>query len=123
MKKVTLLLLLLLFASIGFAQTTANKTYHVKYVLDSRGNAQRSEATVYITRDRITVQRNGYEKYWDVKFLGTFNLKESGESIPYDMYYLVNKKVNFTISVNKTINYNGTYYYHINFDGQGQLAL
>lgn len=122
MQKIFLILSLITFMAYPIKATPPpTKTYTIKYIMDSRGNISHSLASVTVTDSRITVKRNDYTKYWDCQYLGTFEMQP--DKVKYRVYYLTNLKVNFSVSESKIIEYNGTYYYHINFDGEGQLAL
>ncbi|MDD4991896.1 MAG: hypothetical protein PHR83_06660 [Paludibacter sp.] len=127
MHKTLKILLLSIIMSSGFFGVYAgnpNKTYYIKYILDSNGYAISSETELTVTPTRIYIVRNGENKYWDCEYRGqTFDEPKSGKRVYFHNFYLTNKNVYISISDYKLVKHNNVFYYRIVFAGQTQLAL
>lgn len=123
MKKIYVLLFLILF-SLKLLAGDPNKTYKIKYILNSDGYAIPSESTVTVTPTKIYIIRNGETKYWDCEYKGVkIDKPNSNHEVKFHVYYLTNKKVYIVISDYKLIKHNEIFYYRFVVDGQVQLAL
>ncbi len=122
--KIKLLFLFFLFFSCALFAADPNRTYQIKYILDSDGYAIPSESTVTVTPTKIYVIRNGETKYWDCEYKGVkIDKPDSNHEVKFHIYYLTNKKVYIIISDYKLVKHNGVFYYRFVIDGQVQLAL
>lgn len=123
MKKHILLVLCTLIPTLLFAGNP-NKTYQIKYLIDSDGYAVKSETTMTVTPNRIYILRNGEKKYWDCEYKGIqTDQPDKNHKVQFHIYYLTNKHVYITISDYKLVKHNGVFYYRITVAGQEQLAL
>lgn len=99
--------------------------YVCQYIFNPyTGNLQSSNNPIKITHYGIQVKNtNAGTKTWETKYQGPIRLTWSnGESHRFHNFYLVNQRVEFSISDEPFITHNGRKYYAINFDGQWQLA-
>lgn len=123
MKKKLLLVLLIFLSVLSFA-ANPNRTYQIKYILDSDGYAISSESTITVTPSKIYLIRNGETKYWDCEYKGIkVDQPDINHKIQFHVYYLTNKNVYIVISDYKLVKHNGVFYYRFVIDGQVQLAL
>ncbi len=123
MKKIYALLVLIVFSLKLFAGDP-NKTYNIKYLLDSDGYAVPSESTITVTPTKIYVIRNGETKYWECEYKGVkIDKPDVNHEVKFHVYYLTNKKIYIVISDYKLVKHNGVFYYRFVIDGQVQLAL
>lgn len=119
------LLTFLLISQIGFAfSANPNKTYYIKYILDSEGYATPDKTNMTVTNNRIYISRNGNDKYWDCEYQGV-RIEEpvKGKQIKFHVFYLTNKGIYIIISDYQMVKHNGIFYYSIKIDGLTQLAL
>ena len=124
MKKLVLFFMLL----IGVALAQAREPYGdyvCRYVFNNQtGNLHSSYNPLKITHYGLQVKNtNAGTKTWEAKYQGPIRLTwRNGKSHRFHNFYLVNQRVEFSISDDPFITYNGKRYYVINFDGQWQLA-
>lgn len=124
MKKLVLLIMLLFVVFAAQAREPYGD-YVCQYIFNPHtGNLQPSYNPIKITHYGIQVKNtNAGTKIWETKYQGPIRLTWSnGESHRFHNFYLVNQHVEFSISDEPFITYNGRKYYVINFDGQWQLA-
>lgn len=123
MKNKLLLLFFIFFSVLSFA-ADPNRTYQIKYILDSDGYAIPSESTVTVTPNKIYVNRNGETKYWECEYKGVkIDQPDINHKIQFHIYYLTNKYIYIVISDYKLVKHNEVFYYRFVIDGQVQLAL
>lgn len=116
--------MLLIFLSVLSFAANPNRTYQIKYILDSDGYAISSESTITVTPSKIYLIRNGETKYWDCEYKGIkVDQPDINHKIQFHVYYLTNKNVYIVISDYKLVKHNGVFYYRFVIDGQVQLAL
>lgn len=124
MKKLILFILLL----IGVVATEAREPYGdyvCRYVYNNKtGNLQSSYNPLKITHYGIQAKNtNAGTKTWKANYQGSLTFTwRNGESHIFHNFYLENQHVEFSISDEPFMTYNGKRYYVINFDGQWQLA-
>lgn len=124
MKKLVLFIMLL----IGVVSAQAREPYGdyvCQYIFNPyTGNLQSSNNPIKITHYGIQVKNtNAGTKTWETQYQGPIRFTWSnGESHRFHNFYLVNQRVEFSISDEPFITHNGRKYYAINFDGQWQLA-
>ncbi|MGN0238286.1 MAG: hypothetical protein ACI4AK_09435 [Lepagella sp.] len=123
MKKLILFILLL----IGVVATEAREPYGdyvCRYVYNNTGNLQSSYNPLKITHYGIQAKNtNAGTKTWKANYQGSLTFTwRNGESHRFHNFYLENQHVEFSISDEPFMTYNGKRYYVINFDGQWQLA-
>lgn len=124
MKKILLIFMLL----IGGVTAQAREPYGdyiCRYVYNPYShNLQASYNPIKITHYGIQAKNtNTGTKTWEADYQGPITLTWSnGESHRFHNFYLVNQRVEFSISDEPFITHNGKKYYMINFDGQWQLA-
>lgn len=124
MKKI--LPLLLLFLGVFYMEAREPYgDYVCKYVFNPySGNLESSYNPIKITHYGIQAKNtNAGTKTWEAKYQGPIRLTwRNGESHRFHNFYLTNQHVEFSISDEPFITYNGRKYYVINFDGQWQMA-
>lgn len=124
MKKLVLFIMLL-FGVVAVQAREPYGDYICQYIFNPHtGNFQSSNNPIKITHYGIQVKNtNAGTKTWETKYQGPIRLTWSnGESHRFHNFYLVNQRVEFSISDEPFITHNGRKYYVINFDGQWQLA-
>jgi hypothetical protein len=104
------------------AENNPYRTYYIKYILPDNGNAVPYEATMFVTKNRVTIQRNGDTKYWEIEYKGIIKRIDHGFTFEYHHFYLPNKDIHLLISDYQEIKHAGQFYYQIIIDGQSQLA-
>lgn len=124
MKKLVLFIMLLIGVAVAQAREPYGD-YVCRYVYNNQtGSLQSSYNPLKITHYGLQVKNtNAGTKTWEAKYQGPIRLTwRNGESHRFHNLYLVNQRVEFSISDDPFITYNGKRYYVINFDGQWQLA-
>ena len=124
MKKLVLFIMLLLGVAVAQAREPYGD-YVCRFIYNSQtGNLQSSYNPLKITHYVIQAKNtNAGTKTWEAKYQGPIRLTwRNGENHRFHNFYLVNQHVEFSISDDPFITYNGKRYYVINFDGQWQLA-
>ena len=124
MKMPVLFIMLLIGVAVAQAREPYGD-YVCRYVYNNQtGNLQSSYNPLKITRYGLQVKNtDAGTKTWEAKYQGPIRLTwRNGESHRFHNFYLVNQRVEFSISDDPFITYNGKRYYVINFDGQWQLA-
>lgn len=124
MKKLVLIIMTL----IGVFTVQAREPYGdyiCRYIYNSyTEDLQETYNPIKITHYGIQAKNtNAGTKTWEARYQGPIRLHwSSGESHRFHNFYLVNQRVEFSISDEPFITYNGKRYYIINFDGQWQMA-
>ena len=121
MKKVFMILMLLL----GVVTAEAREPYGdyvCRYIVEN-GRYHVIYNPVKITHYGIQVKNtNAGTKTWQAIYQGPIRLTNRGGSEIFHNFYLINQRVEFSISDRPCASFNGKKYYIINFDGQWQLA-
>lgn len=124
MKKTIMLLLLIIGAVTAYAREPYGD-YICRYIVDG-GKYHAINNPVKITHYGFQVKNtNAGTKTWQANYQGTFSYvygRYGNEKARMHNFYLTNQRVEFSISDEPLIPYNGRKYYLINFDGQWQLA-
>lgn len=124
MKKLILLLIVCLSTIVVNAREPYGD-YICRYIYNKySGGLQTTYNPIKITHYVIQAKNtNAGTKTWEAKYQGPIRLTwRNGESHRFHNFYLVNQRVEFSISDEPFITYNGKRYYVINFDGQWQMA-
>lgn len=124
MKKIILLTAILLVAAASQAREPYGD-YVCRYIYNNyAGNMQSTNNPIKITHYGIQAKNtNAGTKTWEANYQGPIRLTwRNGENHRFHNFYLVNQRVEFSISDEPFVKYNGRKYYVINFDGQWQLA-
>lgn len=124
MKKIFLFFILFLGVVAAQAREPYGD-YTCRYIYNSNaGNLQSAYNPIKITHYGIQVKNtNAGTKTWEARYDGPIRLTWSnGENHRFHYFYLVNQRVEFSISDEPFITYKGKKYHMINFDGQWQLA-
>ena len=124
MKKSICFLLFLYWGLLNlYSQNNPNRTYQVKYFIPNSNNIVSANTTLIVPSNRITIQKDGYAKYWECEYKGVkIDKRDQNVSFKYH-YYLTNDNVKLIISDYKEVKHNGVFYYRIVFNGQTLLAL
>lgn len=100
------------------------RVYEGKFTLDENENYIPDNFSIQFKENQISYNKNGNMKYFDVVYEGIYTHEEQPNiKFDYYQYHLKNKNTYLLVSVNKEINYQGTFYYRLIIDGQTQLAL
>lgn len=118
-----ILMILCCYSIHMYSQNNPNRTYQVKYFITNSNDIVSDNTTLIVTSNRITIQKDGYAKYWECEYKGVkINKRDQNVSFKYH-YYLTNDNIKLIISDYKEVKHNGVFYYRIVFNGQTLLAL
>lgn len=120
-------IVLLAFLLLGFvnlySQSNPNRTYQIRYFIANTNDIVADNSTLIVTSNRITLQSEGYIKYWECKYKGVvIHERDRNVSFKYH-YYLTDDNLKLIISDYQEVKHNGVFYYRIVFNGQTLLAL
>lgn len=124
MRKFILLFFLVISAFIANAREPYGD-YICRYIYNNyNGGLQTTYNPIKITHYGIQAKNtNAGTKTWEAKYQGPIRLTwRNGKNHRFHNFYLVKQRVEFSISDEPFITYNGKRYYVINFDGQWQMA-
>lgn len=124
MKKLILLTAIIMSTVVADAREPYGN-YICRYIYNHyTGEMQSSYNPLKITHYGIQAKNtNAGTKIWESTYQGRIKLTwRNGESHIFHNFYLVNQRVEFSISDEPFITYKGKKYYVINIDGQWQLA-
>ena len=118
-----ILMILCCYSIHMYSQNNPNRTYQVKYFITNSNDIVSDNTTLIVTSNRITIQKDGYAKYWECEYKGVkINKRDQNVSFKYH-YYLTNDNIKLIISDYKEVKHNGVFYYRIVFNGQTLLVL
>lgn len=122
MRRITFIFLLLLTSFTCLARDPFGD-FICRYIVTNPNTYYQVYNPIKITHQGIQVKNTKQgTKTWEAKYQGVIRITNNGGSYRFHNFYLLNQHVEFSISEDAFMPYNGKKYHVIIFDGQVQLA-